>query len=133
MSFAASLDDGALEYSSEGLDGLLGQRSNVVSLRFWRMLRDIVRFYREAPRAAAARRLDETLTLGDYLDRNDYSDGLHRGSSAADGRGDLVDHGAADARLSAARLRPLLHAATACSTWPTGRSGAPWRAAAAAM
>ena len=53
MSFAASLDGGRLEYSSDGLNGLLGQRCNIVSLRFWQMLRDIVRFYAEAPQADA--------------------------------------------------------------------------------
>jgi predicted NAD/FAD-binding protein len=72
MSFAASLDDGRLEYSSSGLRGLLGQGSNTVSLRFWLMLRDIYRFYLEAPklvgRADCAR-----LTLGAYLDSNGYT------------------------------------------------------------
>ncbi len=44
----------------------------------------------------------EYLTLGEYLDRNGYTDAFHRGSSAADGRGHLVDHSHADAGLSAA-------------------------------
>lgn len=72
MSFAASLDGGRIEYSSEGLNGLLGQRSNVVNLRFLAMLRDVGRFYSEAPRAIG-RRENEALSLGDYLDRNRYS------------------------------------------------------------
>lgn len=73
MSFAASLDGGRLEYSSEGLSGLLGQTSNGVSLRFWLMLRDIWRFYGEAPKAV--HRADcQNLTLGEYLDRNGYTD-----------------------------------------------------------
>ncbi len=72
MSFAASLDGGRLEYSSEGLNGLLGQRSNITSLRFWLMLRDISRFYGEAPRAVR-RPENQGLTLGDYLDRNGYT------------------------------------------------------------
>jgi predicted NAD/FAD-binding protein len=46
MSFAVSLDDGALEYSGSGLGGLFAQRGNLVSPRFWSMLRDLVRFYR---------------------------------------------------------------------------------------
>src|SRR5579871_3493839 len=45
MSFAVSMDRGRFEYSSAGLNGLLGQRINIVRLRFWRMVRDIVRFY----------------------------------------------------------------------------------------
>jgi predicted NAD/FAD-binding protein len=72
MSFAASLEDGKLEYSGSGLNGLIGQRGNVVRPRFWRMMRDIVRFYREAPTLLP--RLDlNGVTLGEYLDRNDYA------------------------------------------------------------
>jgi hypothetical protein len=42
MSFAVSLDDGALEYSGSDLRGLFAQRGNLVNLRFWSMLRDLV-------------------------------------------------------------------------------------------
>jgi predicted NAD/FAD-binding protein len=72
MSFAASLDGGKLEYSGSGINGLMGQRGNVVRPRFWRMMRDILRFYREAPGLLQRTDLDG-LTLGDYLDRNYYS------------------------------------------------------------
>ena len=75
MSFAASLDDGRLEYSSAGLKGLLGQRSNGVNLRFWLMVRDIGRFYIDAPKMAARPELAD-LTLGEYLDKNGYSNGF---------------------------------------------------------
>ena len=69
MSFAVSLDDGALEYSGSDLRGLFAQRGNLVNLRFWSMLRDLVRFYRSAPRDAARAGL---MPLDDYLDRNGY-------------------------------------------------------------
>lgn len=72
MSFAASLDGGKLEYSGSGLNGLMGQRGNVVRPRFWRMMRDILRFYREAPGLLQRADLDG-LTLGEYLDRNRYA------------------------------------------------------------
>ena len=72
MSFAASLDNGRLEYSSAGLDGLLGQRSNSVSLRFWLMVRDIYRFYVEAPRLVSPVEY-QSVTLGEYLDSNGYT------------------------------------------------------------
>lgn len=49
MSFAVSLDHGRLEYSGD-LRGLFAQRRNLVSPRFWSMLRDLVRFYKAAPR-----------------------------------------------------------------------------------
>ncbi|PTM97599.1 NAD(P)/FAD-dependent oxidoreductase [Mycoplana dimorpha] len=72
MSFAASLEGGKLEYSGSGLNGLIGQRGNVIRPRFWRMMRDILRFYREAPSLLARPDL-HGVTLGEYLDRNDYA------------------------------------------------------------
>lgn len=73
MSFAASLGGGALEYAGTDVNSLFGQRRNLVRLRFWRMLRDLLRFYRTAPRA-----LDdpttESMSLGQYLDRESYSE-----------------------------------------------------------
>jgi predicted NAD/FAD-binding protein len=70
MSFAVSLDGGALEYSGSGLTGLLGQPSNLVRPGFWSMLADLVRFYRTAPADAAI--MDEDLSLGEYLDGGGY-------------------------------------------------------------
>ena len=69
MTFAVSLDDGRLEYSGTGLTGLFAQHRNVVSLRFWGMLRDLVRFYREAPNATCD--LGDT-SLDAYLDAAGY-------------------------------------------------------------
>ena len=69
MSFGVSLDGGRLEYSSAGWRGLFAQYRNAISPRFWSMMRDLVRFYREAPAYAGAL---ETLSLGDYLERNRY-------------------------------------------------------------
>jgi predicted NAD/FAD-binding protein len=71
MSFGVSLDGGRLEYSGSGLPGLFAQTANLANPRFWAMLRDLVRFYRTAPRAAA-RIGDETMSLGDYLETGRY-------------------------------------------------------------
>ncbi len=73
MSFAVSLDEGRLEYSGTGLLGLFAQRRNAISPRFWMMLRDLVRFYREAPRNVAALGM---ITLDEYLDAAGYGDGF---------------------------------------------------------
>lgn len=71
MSFGVSLDGGRLEYSSNSLSTLFAQRSNLVSPRFWGMLTDLLRFYREAPGHACA--LDQRMTsLGDYLCQQGY-------------------------------------------------------------
>lgn len=66
MSFAVSLDRGRLEYSGTDLGGLFAQRRNLVSPRFWSMLRDLERFYRHARRDLPHL---ETVGLGAYLDR----------------------------------------------------------------
>lgn len=71
MSLSISLDDGALEYSGTGFRGMFAQRKNLFSPRFWSMLGDIKRFYREAP--ADVLHLDATrTTLGDYLAAKAY-------------------------------------------------------------
>lgn len=66
MSFAVSLDKGRLEYSGTSLTGLFAQRRNLASPRFWSMLRDLVRFYRSAPKDV--HRLGVRASLGEYLD-----------------------------------------------------------------
>jgi hypothetical protein len=69
MSFAVSLDQGALEYAGSDLAGLFAQRRNLVRPRFWKMLTELMRFYREAPRDAAACG-DQSLDA--YLDERGY-------------------------------------------------------------
>jgi predicted NAD/FAD-binding protein len=71
MSFAVSLDDGALEYSGSGLSGIFAQPRNLVRPRFWAMLADLVRFHRRASRDAGLLD-DERVSLGDYLDAGRY-------------------------------------------------------------
>lgn len=73
MSFAASLRGGGLEYSGTGLRGLLGQHRNVLRPRFWRMVRDLLRFYETAPRFLLENATDD-ISLGAYLAREDYSE-----------------------------------------------------------
>jgi uncharacterized protein len=70
MSLAVSLKGNDLEYSGTNLLGLFARGRNVVSPRFWSMLRDLVRFYREASRDGSS--LDPDITLGDYVRRNNY-------------------------------------------------------------
>ncbi|WP_377847097.1 NAD(P)/FAD-dependent oxidoreductase [Bosea sp. UC22_33] len=66
MSFAVSLDGGRLEYSGTSVAGLFAQRSNLVRPRFWAMLQDITRFYRNASKDALTGGL-AGISLGDYL------------------------------------------------------------------
>lgn len=69
MSFAVSLDSGRMEYSGNGLSGLFAQKRNLANPRFYGMLRDLVRFYREAPGEVEAA---EGLSLSAYLDARGY-------------------------------------------------------------
>jgi predicted NAD/FAD-binding protein len=73
MSFAVSLNGGDLEYSGSGLAGLFAQPRNLIRPRFWSMLKDLRRFYREAPDHG---RLpgDEQTPLGDYLVQKHYGE-----------------------------------------------------------
>jgi uncharacterized protein len=77
MSFAVSLDGGALEYSGSGFTGLLAQPSNILRPRFWSMLAGLWRFYHDATRDSG-RSLDVQLSLGEYLARGCYGEPLIR-------------------------------------------------------
>lgn len=73
MSLSVSLDDGAFEYSSFGIGGIFAQKRNLLSPRFWGLLRDISRFFRHAPKDLAE--LERKATpLGDYLQAKGYGD-----------------------------------------------------------
>lgn len=71
MSLGVSFDGGRLEYAGDTLGGLFAQRRNLAKPGFYRMLADILRFYRQAPRLLDAPAADG-LTLGDYLARGRY-------------------------------------------------------------
>jgi predicted NAD/FAD-binding protein len=75
MTFGASLDNGALEYSSH-LSGLAAQPSNFLRRDYLTMWRDLLRFYREAAETLDAE--DTRTTLGSYLDAHGYSDAFAR-------------------------------------------------------
>jgi predicted NAD/FAD-binding protein len=70
MSFSVRNDEAGLEYNGSGLSTLFAQRRNLVRPSFYRMLADIVRFNREAPRLLAA---PGSGTLGDFLRESRYS------------------------------------------------------------
>jgi uncharacterized protein len=70
MSFAVSVDKGKLEYAGNGLGRLFAQKSNLFKPSFWSMIKDIKRFYTNAPSDAQVHR---DITLGDYLKDKGYS------------------------------------------------------------
>jgi len=71
MSFSMCSERSGVEYNATSLDGLFCQRRNLLSPRFWGMLRDLRRFYRDAPAL-----LDGGAgpTLGEYLRSQRYGE-----------------------------------------------------------
>jgi predicted NAD/FAD-binding protein len=72
MGFAVSMGEGAYEYSGNGPVSLVGQWRNLLSGGHWSLMRDLVRFFREAS-ALNASGLPPELTLGDFLTQQGYS------------------------------------------------------------
>jgi predicted NAD/FAD-binding protein len=71
MSFSVRDARSGLEYNGTSLNTLFAQRRNLLRPSFHRMIRDILRFGREAPALLADD--DHDLTIGDYVTRNGYS------------------------------------------------------------
>lgn len=70
MSFSVHSEASGLEYNASTLDTLFCQRRNLLSPRFLGMVRDLTRFYREAPALLLTR--EDTTSLGDYLLQHGY-------------------------------------------------------------
>jgi predicted NAD/FAD-binding protein len=73
MSFGVSKNNGAFEYAGGELKQLFAQPSNFLKPRYLIMLRDIMRFNREAPALLHGNSLE---SLGEYLADNKYSAGF---------------------------------------------------------
>ncbi len=81
MSFALSSRNGGFEWSGRTkniIDGLFAQRSNIVSPKYLKMLYEMTRFNRSAIVDLESGQL-RGLSLGDYLERNAYSDTFRDG------------------------------------------------------
>lgn len=72
MSFAVSAEEGRIEYNGNGLRGIFPSLGNVFNPRIWRMLKDVLRFYKESESWQAV--LSEDVTLGELLKNHHYSD-----------------------------------------------------------
>ncbi|MBM3617303.1 MAG: FAD-dependent oxidoreductase [Alphaproteobacteria bacterium] len=72
MSFGVSIHapskKGWLEYGTHSLNSVFGQRRNLLRPAYWRMLRDILRFFKIAPAFIA--RGDASVTLGEFIRKN---------------------------------------------------------------
>ena len=73
MSFGYHDESTGLQYCGSGLNGLFAQRLNLLRPSFHGFLREIFRFFREAPRDLEAGRT-AGLGLGEYLKQNGYGE-----------------------------------------------------------
>ena len=73
MPMSSSAGARALEWAGSNLDTVFAQRRNLLSPRFWRMLRDIMRFNRQTTEMALTAGAMDEIPLGEFLDANYYS------------------------------------------------------------
>jgi predicted NAD/FAD-binding protein len=71
MSFSVRCNRTGQEYNGSSLGGFFARRSNLFRPSHYRMLADVLKFFREAPRDVEGLAADET--LGHYVERNGYS------------------------------------------------------------
>ncbi len=74
MTFAVSLDDGKFEYGLQNLRRILGDPKNAVNPRFWRMLRDIIKFNNHARETVSG----PDQTLGELIQDLNLSEAFTR-------------------------------------------------------
>lgn len=77
MSLSVSLDGGrTVEWNSDGLNGLLARRQQLLDPSFYSMIKDMIRFNREAVEILLLPDDDprKAVTTGQYLRNHDYSE-----------------------------------------------------------
>ncbi|MFT5887337.1 MAG: putative NAD/FAD-binding protein [Zhongshania sp.] len=75
MSFGVSLDNGRLEYSgSDSISTLFAQKRNLFRPRFWKMIKDLLRFYKQS--GDWMNSLPDQLSLGDLLKQEKFGPGF---------------------------------------------------------
>ena len=71
MSFSVQCQRSGLESNGTSINKIFAQRSNILSPSFHHMLREIIRFYRQAPELLEGG--DTSTTLGQYLEQGRFS------------------------------------------------------------
>ena len=74
MSFSVKCEQSGLEYNGHTLNTLFAQRRNILKPSFWGMIRDILKFNKETREELANNRVDQSETLGGYLQRKGYGE-----------------------------------------------------------
>ena len=75
MSFSVKVEENGLEYNGTNIDSLFCQRKNFFNPKFLRMIKDILRFNKEATQYFIDHKEEapDKMTLEDYLLKNRYS------------------------------------------------------------
>lgn len=71
MGFAVSVAEGRMEYSGKHLNGLFGQRRNIIRPEHWQLVGDILKFFRQAEAQAAT--VNGDMSMADFLKKFGYS------------------------------------------------------------
>ena len=71
MSFSVSIKNSNVEYSGSGLGGIFANKLNLLNLKFLYMIREIISFYKTAPKLLESEIKEET--LGNFLNKKKLS------------------------------------------------------------
>lgn len=71
MSFSVSIKNTNIEYSGSGLDGIFANKLNLLNFKFLNMIKEIILFYKAAPKLLNSEIKNET--LGDFLFKKKFS------------------------------------------------------------
>lgn len=74
MSFSVFNKQTNLEYNGHTLNSLFAQRRNIFSVKFWKLIKEIVNFNKSCKALYAENNINQTDTLGDYLRENKFSE-----------------------------------------------------------
>ncbi len=74
MGFSVSCKQTGLEYAGKNLNTIFAQRKNLLSPSFYTLLFDIMRFNKQAQKDYQEKTIPQGQTLGEYLDKNKYSE-----------------------------------------------------------
>ena len=70
MSFSVKVEGTNFEYCGKGLKGMFSNKSNIFNLKFLKMFKDIIKFYKSCDQI---NKYDEKITLGQFLEKRKWS------------------------------------------------------------
>lgn len=78
MSFSVTSEKANIEYNGNNINSLFAQRRNILRPRFWRIVRDILKFNKACKQMVADKRDTSLLTLQDIIEELQLSDDFAR-------------------------------------------------------